>query len=144
FMTDVGFDLQNMLNSLAILSHAQRYGFSDKLSLSYAASPIRIAQALADNIDMLDLAEAEIIVKFLTLSETGILRLSGRDVDEIDVPFCEHSKRIHRYPIRPLVAAGTALRWGAEMATRAMPRWMSTVQAGYLPADFTWPHVEPV
>lgn len=144
FMTDVGFDLQNMLNSLAILSQAQRYGFSDKLSLSYAASPIRIAQALADNIDMLDLAEAEIIVKFLTLSETGILRLSGRDVDEIDVPFWEHNKRIHRYPIRPLVADGTDLRWGAEMASRAMLRWMSTVQDGYLPADFTWPHVEPV
>jgi len=144
FAADLGFDLQSMVTALAVLSQAQRYGFGDKLSLSYAAAPSRVAQGLADSIESLDLAEAERIVAFLTLSEKCVRRLSGRDVDEADVPYWEHSKRIHRYAIRPLVVDGTELRWGAEAASRSMYNWMSAVRDGYLPADFEWPHVEPV
>lgn len=144
FMADLGFDLQNMLTALAVLSQAQRYGFGDELSLSYSATAYRIAEGLADVIEKLDLDEAKKIVKFLTLSETGILRLSGRVVDEPDVPYWEHIKRVHRYTIRPLVVVGSELYWGAETASRAMNLWMSTVQDGYLPADFDWPHVKPI
>lgn len=144
FMADLGFDLQNMVTALAVLSQAQRYGFGGELSLSYAATPSRVAQGLADSIDRLDLVEAKKIVAFLTLSEAGVRRLSGRDVDEGDVPYWERNKRIHRYTIRPLVVDGTDLRWGAETASRAMHLWMSAVRDGYLPADFDWPHVEPV
>ncbi|MCK9535350.1 MAG: hypothetical protein M0Q98_11755 [Pseudomonas sp.] len=144
FMADLGFDLHNMVTSLVILSQAQRYGFGDELALSYAATPSRVAQGLADNIESLELIEAEKIVAFLTLSEVGVRRLSGRDVDERDVPYWEHSKRIHRYAIRPLVAEGIDLRWGAETTNRAMNLWMSAVRDGYLPADFNWPHVEPL
>lgn len=144
FAADLGFDLQSMITALAVLSQAQRYGFGDELSLSYAAAPCRVAQGLADSIESLDLAEAERIVAFLTLSEKDVRRLSGRDVDEADVPCWEHSKRIHRYAIRPLVVDGTELRWGAEAASRSMYNWMSAVRDGYLPADFEWPNVEPV
>lgn len=144
FIADLGFDLHSMIAVLAVLSKAQRYGFGDELLLSYAAAPHRITQALTENIERLDLAEAERIVAFLTLSEEGVCRLAGRDIKESDVPYWEHSKRIHRYAIRPLVIDGTELRWGAEMASRAMHNWMSTVRDGYLPAEFDWPHVQPV
>lgn len=144
FKADLGFDLQSMVTALAVLSQAQRHGFGDQLSLSYAATPSRVAQGLADSIERLELAEAEQIVTFLTLSEAGVRRLSGRDVEEADVPYWEHSKRTHRYAIRPLVIDGTDLRWGAESTSRAMNIWMSAVRDGYLPADFEWPHVEPV
>lgn len=144
FEADLGFDLHSMLTALAVLSQAQRYGFGDKLSLSYAAAPNCVAQCLIDSIEGLGLAEAERIVAFLTLSEKGVRRLSGKDVDESDVPYWEHSKRIHRYAIRPLVVDGTNLRWGAEVASRSMYNWMSAVRDGHLPADFKWPHVEPV
>ena len=144
FEADLGFDLQSMVTALAVLSQAQRHGFDGDLSLSYAATPNHVAQGLADSIDGLDLAVAKKIVAFLTLSEEGVLRLPGRDVNEPDVPYWEHKKRIHRYAIRPLITDGPDLRWGAEMASRAMHRWMSTVRDGYLPADFEWPHVEPV
>ncbi len=144
FAADLGFDLQSLAAALAVLSQAQRHGFGDELSLSYAAAPSSVAHRLADSIERLDLAEAERIVAFLTLSEKGVLRLSGRDVDEADVPYWEHNKRIHRYAIRPLVVDGTDLRWGAEAASRSMYIWMSAVRDGYLPADFEWPHVEPV
>lgn len=144
FLADLGFDFSSMVTSLAVLSQAQRYGFDDKLSLSYAANPDRIVQVLAENIDGLDITEAKKIVTFLTLSENGVRRLSGKDDETNDVPFWEHSKRIHRYAIRPLIIDGTDLRWGAEMASRAMYRWMSTVRDGSLPADFEWPNVNPV
>lgn len=144
FTADLGFDLQSMVTALAVLSQAERYGFGDELSLSYAAAPSRVAQGLTESIERLDLAEAERIVAFLTLSEKGVRRLSGRDVDEADVPYWEHRKRIHRYAIRPLVVDGTDLRWGAEAVSRSMYNWMSAVRDGYLPADFEWPHVEPV
>lgn len=144
FVADLGFDLQSLVVALAVLSQAHRYGLGDDLSLSYAATPNRIEKCLVNSIDNLDLEEVKRIVSFLTLSEEGVRRLSGRDVDEADVPYWEHKKRIHRYVIRPLIADGPDLRWGAEMASRAMHRWMSTVRDGYLPADFEWPHVEPV
>lgn len=144
FVADLGFELQSLVTALAVLSQAQRYGFGDELALSYAAAPSRVAQGLADNIEGLDLVQAERIVAFLTLSEKGVRRLSGKDVDEADVPYWEHSKRIHRYAIRPLIVDGTDLRWGAEAASRSMYNWMSAVRDGYLPADFGWPHVEAV
>jgi hypothetical protein len=144
FSADLGFDLQSLITALMVLSQAQRYGFGEELSLSYVAAPSRIAQVLADSIERLDFAEAERIVEFITLSEKGVRRLSGRDVDEADVPYWEHSKRIHRYTIRPLVVDGTNLRWGAEATSRSFNIWMSAVRDGYLPADFDWPHVEPV
>lgn len=144
FKTDLGFDLYNMLTSLAFLSQAQRHGFSDKLSLSYTATPADIAKSIASNIEGIELTEAERIVSFLTLSEIGVRRLSGREVDEGDIPYWERNKRIHRYTIRPLICHGINLRWGAETASRAMNLWMSAVRDGYLPADFNWPNVEPV
>jgi len=144
FKADLGFDLQSMLTVLAVLSQAQRHGFGMELSLSYSAAASHVVQELVDRIEGLDLGEAEKIVAFLTLSEKGVRRLSGRDVEEGDVPYWEHRKRIHRYAIRPLIADGSDLCWGAEMASRSMYNWMSTVRDGYLPADFSWPHVEPV
>lgn len=144
FITDLGFELQNMLTVLAVLSQAQRYGFGNELSLSYAAAPDRLARGLADSIDRLDYSEAQKIVAFLTLSEVGVRRLVGRDIDEGDIPYWERNKRIDRYTIKPLVIDGADLRWGAESASRAMYIWMSAVRDGYLPAEFDWPHVKPV
>jgi hypothetical protein len=141
FLADLGFELQDLLSALAALSQAQRLGFDRELALSYIAEPERIAQVLVENIEGLQIAEASKIVEFLTLSGAAVRRLSGRDVDEIDVPYWEHSKRLHRYAIRPLIPDGIGLRWGAEQASRAMNIWMSSVRDGYLPADFDWPNV---
>lgn len=143
FLADLGFELQHLLNALAVLSQAQRYGFDHELALSYTAEPDRIVQVLIESVEGLQIDEADRIVQFLTLSGAGVRRLPGRDVDEIDVPHWEHSKRLHRYAIRPLVVDGAALRWGAEQASRATNIWMSSVRDGYLPADFDWPNVEP-
>lgn len=143
FETDLGFNLSDLFTSISVLAQAQRRGFAKELSLSYGARPDKLAEKLASEIKDLGHEKAERIVAFLTLSETGILQLAGRDVQEQEVPYWEHSKRVHRYAIRPLVQVGDELRWGAEAASRCMFNWMSSVRDGYLPADFGWPNIEP-
>lgn len=143
FLTDLGFELQHLLNALVVLSQAQRWGFNQDLALSYAAEPGRIAQVFMESMEGLNITEACKMVEFLTLSEGDVRRLSGRDVYEIDVPYWEHSKRLHRYAIRPLIVDGGGLRWGAEQTSRTMNIWTSSVRDGYLPADFDWPNVGP-
>lgn len=143
FETDLGFNLSDLFTSISVLAQAQHHGFAKDLSLSYSASPDKLADKLAAEIKDLGQEKAERIVAFLTLSETGLLQLAGRDVDEVEVPYWEHSKRVHRYAIRPLVQVGDELRWGAEAASRCMFNWMSSVRDGYLPADFDWPNIEP-
>lgn len=144
FLADLGFELQHLLNALAVLSQAQRWGFAQELSLSYSAEPSFLVQVLSETVDGLGITEAAKMVQFLTLSESDIRRLPGRDVDENDVPYWEHNKRLHRYATRPLVVEGAALRWGAEQVSRSMNIWASSVRDGYLPADFDWPNVGPV
>nr|WP_288500598.1 hypothetical protein [uncultured Pseudomonas sp.] len=143
FRADLGFELQHLLNALVVLSQAQRWGFAPELSLSYSADPARLAQVFVESVEGLKIVEACKVVEFLTLSEKYVRRLPGRDVDEIDVPYWEHNKRLHRYAIRPLIVDGAALRWGAEQASRTMSIWTSSVRDGYLPADFDWPSVGP-
>jgi hypothetical protein len=144
FRADLGFDLQSLLTVLLVLSQPHRHGLGKDLSLSYTACQNHLAKKLSESIEGLDISESTRIITFLTLSSSGIRRLPGKDVDEADVPYWEHNKRIHRYTIRPLVSDGKTLRWGAETASRAMHIWMSTVRDGRLPADFGWRHVEPL
>ncbi|MCC9597768.1 MULTISPECIES: hypothetical protein [unclassified Rubrivivax] len=142
FEADIGFNLSDLITSLAVLTHAQHYGFSKDLSLSYAAKPEELVEKLSAEIKDLGKEKAQRIIAFLTLSESGIFRLAGRDVNEVEVPYWEHSKRVHRYAIRPLVKVGAELRWGAEAVSRCSFNWMSSVRDGYLPADFGWPRIE--
>lgn len=142
FETDLGFNLSDLYTSLSVLAQAQHRGLAKELSLSYGASPDKLAEKLASEIKDLGQEKAERIVAFLTLSETGLLRLADRDVQEVEVPYWEHSKRVHRYAIRPLIQIGDELRWGAEAASRCMFNWMSSARDGYLPADFGWPNIE--
>lgn len=144
FVSDLGFGLEHLLSALAVLSQAQACGLGDRLALSYSASAERIAQSFVESIEGLKKPEADKIVEFLTLSGPGILRLAGRDADEPDVPYWEHTKRLHRYSIRPLVVDRDQLRWGAETASRAFNIWTSSVRDGYLPADFDWGSVVQV
>lgn len=141
FRRDTGFELGNLLRALSILSLAFTHGLGDELALSYTATADQLAETFVEYIDGLQAAEAATIVSFLTLSASGIRRLVGRDVDEGEVPYWEHNKRVHRYAIRPLVGEPDGLRWGAEHASRALLIWNAAVGDGYLPADFRWPQV---
>lgn len=142
--TDVGFELQKLLQALTVLAQPVRHGLADELALFYLAEPDRLAHAIVQGFEGIAPAEAAAIVSFLTLSGPDIKRLPGKAIDESDVPFWEHSKRIHRYTIRPLVPVGKQVVWGAEHASRSQLIWLSAVRDGVLPADFRWPNVQAV
>jgi len=144
FITDAGFSLHDMCTALLVLSQAHRFGFGDELSLSYISTSDQVAEKLVSEIEGFSLETARKIVGFLCLSGKGILRLAGRDVDESDVPYWEHNKRVHRYAIRPLISDNSTLIWGAEACSRSMHKWMSAIRDGSLPADFDWPTVKPL
>lgn len=141
FREDIGFELKHLLQSLSLLSQPVGYGVSGKVALSYVATRQNIISAITSNIEGVSVEEAGAIVQFLTLSGSEICRLPGRSADESDVPFWEHTKRLHRYTIRPLIQEGQFLMWGAEHVSRAKQIWMAAVRDGYLPADFAWPRV---
>jgi hypothetical protein len=144
FRTDVGFELQKLLQALTVLSQPVRYGLANDLALFYLGEPDRLAHAIVQSFEGITLAEATAIVSFLTLSGPDIRRLPGRAIDESDVPFWEHRKRLHRYAIRPLISVGPQVVWGAEHASRSQLIWLSAVRDGVLPADFHWPNVQTV
>lgn len=142
--TDVGFELQKLLQALTVLTQPVRHGLADNLELFYLGEPDRLAHAIVQGFEGITLAEAAAIVSFLTLSGPDIRRLPDKAIDESDVPFWEHSKRLHRYAIRPLVPVGKQVVWGAEHASRSQLIWLSAVRDGILPADFRWPNVQAV
>jgi hypothetical protein len=141
---DVGFELQQLLQALTVLTQPVRHGLADDLALFYLGEQDRLAQAIVQGFEGITPDEAAAIVSFMTLSGPDIRRLSGKAIDESDVPFWEHSKRLHRYAIRPLVPVGTQVVWGAEHASRSQLIWLSAVRDGALPADFRWPNVQKV
>lgn len=142
FRKDAGFELKHLLQSLIVLSQPVRHGLSTEPALSHAAPGQAIREAIFHSVEGASEEDCEAIVQFLTLSAANIRRLPERNIDENDVPFWEHSKRLHRYAIRPLVPDDSQLRWGAEEANRALSIWTKSVVDGYLPADFPWPEVE--
>lgn len=140
--SDAGFELQKLLQTLTVLAQPVRHGLADDLALFYLGEPDRLAHAIVQGFEGITPAEAAAIVSFLTLSGPDIRRLPGKAIDESDVPFWEHSKRLHRYAIRPLVPVGKQVVWGAEHASRSQLIWLSAVRDGVLPADFRWPNVQ--
>jgi hypothetical protein len=144
FRADLGFELQTLLQALTVLTQPVRHGLADDLALFYLGEPDRLAQVIVQAFETITPTEAAAVVAFLTLSGPDIRRLFGRPIDETDVPFWEHSKRLHRYAIRPLVPVGTQVVWGAEHASRSQLIWLSAVRDGVLPADFPWPNVQAV
>jgi len=141
FIEDLGFELKHLLQSLTILAKPVAFEIADEAALSYSASSDVLCEALLRNVEDLTEASCLAIIQFLTLSPPGIRRLPGRAVDECDVPYWEHAKRLHRYTIRPLVRDGELLRWGADAASSALRLWMNPALEGYLPSDFPWPNI---
>lgn len=143
FGSDQGFSFTNLVQMLLVLARWHEVGGDSELRFCYQASPATIAGKLTELIEGLSEAEAHRLVDFVTLDSTGIRRLLGKDVDESDVPVWEHTKRVNRYTIRPLIKIEDGfIGWGAAAADRALSIWSGSIANGYLPADFNWPRVK--
>jgi hypothetical protein len=145
FSFDLGFPLTNMIQTLHILAHWHSCGGDNELRFCYQASPAAIAKQIREQLPDIPKGVPEKIISFLTLDSAGIRRLIGGSEDESDVPIWEHSKRAHRYTIRPMIKIDDdVLAWGAATAERALSIWTGTIANGYLPADFNWPTIAKV
>lgn len=145
FNSDLGFSLTHMSQVLQVLSHWHSIGGDDELRFSYAASPRSIIDRVLERLPSIPEGITERIVAFLTLESTGVRRLAGKTEGEPDVPVWEHSKRVHRYLIRPLIQIDhQVLAWGAATVDRTHSIWVGSIVNGYLPADFQWPTVAKV
>lgn len=142
---DLGFSLTHMSQVLQVLSHWYSAGGDDELRFGYAASPALIAERVRERLPSFPEGVSEKVIAFLTLDPAGVRRLAGKTEDEPDVPIWEHSKRVQRYLIRPLIQIDhDVLAWGAATADRAQSIWVGSIVNGYLPAEFHWPAVAKV
>lgn len=141
FQADLGFELRQLLQTLVVLSQPISYGLATDLAFSYTSSAQNISERIKESIEGVTEKEASLIIDFLTLSASEIRHLHGKSSEENDVPFWEHSKRLHRYSIRPLVPEGEGFRWGAEQASRSLHIWTGAVRDGFLPGEFAWLHI---
>lgn len=145
FIKEVGFSFINLTQILSMLAHWYTVGGADELHHSYQATIKDIVERAVESIPNLTIAEAHLIVDFLTLEPSKIRRLPGKSVDESDVPVWEHTKRLNRYTIRPLIPIKEGIiAWGAGSTNHATSIWTGSVSNGYLPADFNWPQVKNI
>lgn len=145
-LLDAGFTLTHLLHALVVLSHWPSVnGRPGDLQLSYRSTDDVLVAELVKVVQDVTEPVARKLVDFLVLDPERVRLLSGKDVEESDVPIWEHRKRDHRYAIRPLIRLDDGqLAWGAAAAGRAHGIWAGSFAEGYPPADFPWPHVEKV
>lgn len=84
--------------------------------------------------------EVNLILNFLVLDKNKINLLEGSDVKTFDVPVGDHNKRTFRLNIRPLILLddNKTLLWTTGCTYRSQKIWISNIEGGYLPADFSW------
>ena len=145
-LLDAGFTLTHLLQALITLSRwASVNGQPDSPQLSYQAHDLTLVSELEKVVTDVTADVAKKVMAFLTLDPDRVRTLSGRRLEESDVPIWEHRKRDHRYGIRPLIRLNDQqLVWGAGAANRAHGIWAGSFADGYPPADLPWPHVESV
>jgi hypothetical protein len=141
-LLDAGFSFTELLAGLKILSGWPYYTKDTSVAAFYRATAEKIADVFSTKIIDFSKIKAMHLVEFLTLRKDLVLRLTGKDLVERDVPIWEHNKRENRMTIRPLLECSHGLLWGANSAERAMSIWKGVLIDGYLPAEMPWPHVD--
>lgn len=142
FVTDLGFSLTQLVQTLLLLSRWHSVGGCTELTFRYSASLLAVVGKLVEKAPGMSSDVAHKLVQFLTLDPAQIRRLVGKSEAEPDVPVWEHFKRDSRYLIRPLIDIGEGeLGWGAATVGRVSSIWTGSIADGYLPADFGWPNV---
>ncbi|MDF7809431.1 hypothetical protein P4E94_18460 [Pontiellaceae bacterium B12219] len=143
FYKDAGLRLNHIFSVMQVLAHWPSAHQSDQFLWKYSASRRDIVSTLCGQITELNEAEAEKILDIITIDASGIRRLQGKADDTDDVPVWEHSKRVNRYTLTPLInVEGDLLLWGAATVQKSSVMWMSSFANGYMPADFEWPNVK--
>jgi hypothetical protein len=142
FEKDVGFTYSHLLNVLSTLIQWVSVGGGKALACAYVSDRQTIVDRAVSVHPDLPKDAALAVLDFLVLDPDQVWRLIGVERGTDDVPVWEHAKRGCRHTIRPLIMLTDGqLLWGAAAVDRTMRIWISTISAGYLPADYPWPEV---
>lgn len=142
FKKDFGFGLKNFVNVQQVLA---LWGIAKKEdNTHYCATVEEIASVCSRQITGYDVSETDNIVKFLILKPEEILTIKGDTQPAKDVPIWEHSKRLTRFDIRPLIKIGDQYCWGPHSIDRTSRIWVNISSMHKLPSDFDAPTVKAV
>lgn len=142
FLEDMGFNLINLFDVLSILTKPVQSGICSKLSFVYSDSYNNLIDITCNIITDVEKQYIEKIIQYLIINHEQIKRLSNRDLDEDDVPFWEHNKRLHRYVLKPLIMLDGNVMWGSETVSKTLYAWQNSITQGYLPADINCPNIK--
>ncbi len=144
FKRDLGFSLKNLVAALSVLAQWVGYDENSKLSTYYKATEKTLSTICQKSIIDLTEEEAIRIIKFLTLTSTDVIRISGQTQPCDDIPVWEYRKRYSRYTLRPLIFLNGQYYWGPHSAKRAGIMWSHVPLDHALPADLSTPSVDRV
>lgn len=143
FKKDFGFGLKNLVNVLQVLALWAAFAKKDERTF-YHASSDEIATVCINEINGFDPAELKQILEFLTLRSEELLYIKNLAVPQNDLPVWEHTKRLMRYDLRPLVNIDDLYYWGPYSAERTARIWIGISNKHKLPSDFDAPTVKDV
>ena len=138
FTQDHGFSVRNLVNLLQVLSLWADHTGSKERGF-YSATAEDIAKVAAKNILNFDPAITKDILGFLTLRTDEVLMLSDSKLPANDIPVWEHSKRLTRYSVKPVLRTGQLYSWGPYSANRAARIWTAIASRHKLPLPLRAP-----
>ncbi|WP_319778092.1 hypothetical protein [Maridesulfovibrio sp.] len=136
FFSDLKFTFSNMLKVMAFLANWAAAAGLDDEKIVYCTKRSEVIKILNGHLADISFVEIGAIIDFLILDPQKICVLAKRDNIEADVPIWEHSKRLHRYSIKPLLSENDNLMWGVVSVYKACSIWMGNLSRGALPAAF--------
>jgi hypothetical protein len=143
FRKDFGFGLKNLVNAQHILALWAAFTKQEERTF-YRASADEIAAVCSSEIEDFDPAETKPILEFLTLRSEELLYIKDTTVPAIDLPVWEHTKRLMRYDIRPLINIDDNYYWGPYSVERTARIWTGISNKHKLPSDFESPTVKEI
>lgn len=140
FLSDYGFQLKNMIAVLAALS-SWAANTGSKEEACYSSGIEEIKSMCAKVIKDFGLGELNSIIDFLTLDNEKLLYIKGSSTPASDLPVWEHTKRIYRYGIQPLIKIDKTYYWAPYSTYLSAGIWMNAASDGVMPADLAGPSI---
>jgi hypothetical protein len=142
FRKDFNFGLKDMINVQQVLALWPEKGEND--APFYQATTEEIKKACQKRINGYVAEDTEKILDFLTLKPGELLKIKGDSISASDIPVWEHSKRLMRFDIRPLIKIGDRFYWGPHSIERSSRIWGGISFKHKLPSEIDAPAIAEV
>ncbi len=144
FKDDFGFTLRNLLGVQQIMSLWASCNKEVPEHTYYCTTTEELKKICLKKFKGFDSSETENILDFITLKPENILKITGDSDLAKDLPTWEHTKRLTRYSIRPLIKIKKKYYWGPHSLEQACNIWANIYTYHRLPAKTDAPKVVKV